>query len=95
MTHYLTEQFTERRGDFGKLVLTFRPNIVVGNYCVATINDTEIADLYDDLRSDYPDSENPEQDLKKVIDYCVNNGRYYNEDGEEIDEYDFSNNNEY
>lgn len=95
MTHYLTEKLEQSVNSFNKLVLTFRPNVTGGDYCVATINDSEIADLYEDLRSDYPESATPQKDLQIVINYCVENGRFYHENGEEIDEYEFSNNNEY
>ena len=54
-----------------------------------------MADLYNDLRSDYPESETPKEDLQAIITYCVANGRFYNEDGDEIDEYAFSINNDY
>lgn len=95
MTHYLTETLSRSTDGFGRLILTFRPNITDGDYCVATVTDTNIADLYNDLRSDYPESETPKEDLQAIITYCVANGRFYNEDGDEIDEYAFSINNDY
>ena len=86
-SRYLTEQFTRSYGQFGAMVLTFRPSIVGGCSCVATIRNSEIRDIYRDLESEYPDSEQPEEDLKRVIDYVLANGRFFDEDGEEVDEY--------
>lgn len=89
MIHCLTEQLTGSRGRFNKLVLTYTPNIIGGNYCTSYINDSNIVDMYNDLRSDYPDTETPKEDLQIVIDYCLSNGRFFNEDGEEIEEWEF------
>ena len=86
---YLTEQFTRSYGPFGAMVLTFRPSIVGGYSCVATIHDSVIRDIFRDLGREYPDSEQPEEDLKRVIDYVLANGRFFDENGEEVDEYTF------
>lgn len=89
---YPTEQLTQSTGRFNKLVLTYRPNIYNGDYCKATISDSDICDKYNSLRNheaNYDDLAELESDLQDVIDYVLNNGIFYNEEGEEIDEYDF------
>ena len=82
MVHCLTEQFTRSYGSFGAMVLTFRPSVFGGYSCVATIADSEMRDLYRDLRSDYPDAEDPERELQRLIDYILANGQCYDEEGD-------------
>lgn len=55
MIHYLslTEQLTRSYGQFGAMVLTFRPSIVGGYSCVATIRDSVIRDIFRDLGREY------------------------------------------
>ncbi len=91
MLHCLTEQFTQSYGRFGAMILTFRPSIFNGYSCVATINDPELRDLYRDLRHDYPESEDPEGDLQRLIDYVIENGQCYDEEGDICDIWEFCN----
>lgn len=71
------------------MVLTFRPSVFGGYSCVATIREAEMRDLYRDLRSDYPDSDDVERDLQRLIDYVLENGLYYDEEGDVCDEWEF------
>lgn len=71
------------------MVLTFRPSIVGGYSCVASINDPELRDLFRDLGREYPDSEDPQGDLQRLIDYVIENGQCYDEEGDICDAYEF------
>ena len=70
------------------MCLVWKPEMGDGCYCKACLDD-KLSSLYKDIKSDYPELEDPEAALQELYRYMIHTGNCFSADGEKMGKYDF------